>query len=115
MPRKQTIFYDLKGTADASGNCTIRSNRLRGGQLLCVQVVSTRNDDNDNVKARVGIDRMGAFYEIVTILCTSKTLTYAAGLEIWLESDCQLRIDITGANPSGPCYAWLYGYLTDTD
>jgi len=81
--------------------------------MLCVQVVSTRNDDNNNVKARVGIDRAGAFYEIVTINCASKGLTYAEDYEVFLESDCQLRIDITGADPSGPCYAWFYGYLQD--
>ena len=112
MPR-QTVLYDLYGTANTSGAATLRLNRLKRGQLLCVQCVSTRNDDNSKVKALVGIDRAGAFYELVTIYCAEKTYTYAFPAKIWLDSDCQLEIRITGAGASGKVYAWVYGYLQE--
>jgi len=112
MPR-QTVFYDLIGTASASGTCTLRFNRLKRGQLLCVQCVSARQNDNDNVKVKVMIDRGGTSYEVVTLSLSSKGLTYAFPYEIWLESDCQLRLDFSGAGNAGICCAWLYGYLQE--
>jgi len=113
MGKRQTILYDLRGTADSSGACTLRSNRLRAGQLLCVQIVSVRQNDNNNVLVRVGIDRAGAFYEIVTLDLTKQGRTYSYSHTFWLESDCQLRLDFTGAGSGGICHAWLYGYLQD--
>jgi microcompartment protein CcmK/EutM len=106
-------MYDLKGTADSSGACTLRSNRLKAGQLLFVQIVSLRQDDNNNVLVRVGIDRAGAFYEVETVDLVKKGRTYSYSHQFCLESDCQLRLDFTGAGSSGVCYAWVYGYLTD--
>ena len=113
MPR-QTVFYDLMGTANSSGACTLRSNRLKRGQLLCVQCVSARNDENNNVKVKVMVDRAGTTYEIVTLNLASKGLTYAHPYEVWLDSDCQLRLDFSSAGSAGVCYAWLYGYLQES-
>ena len=112
MPR-QSVFYDLIGTASASGACTLRSNRLKRGQLLCVQCVSARQNDNDNVKVKVMIDRGGTSYEVVTLTLSSKGLTYAHPYEFWLDSDCQVRLDFSGAGDAGICYAWVYGYLQE--
>jgi len=112
MPR-QTVFYDLKGTANSSGACTLRSNRLKRGQLLCVQCVSARQNDNNNVLVRIGIDRAGEFYEIVTLDLVKHGRTYSYPYEVWVDSDCQLRLDFTGAGSAGVCYAWLFGYLQE--
>jgi microcompartment protein CcmK/EutM len=112
MPR-QTVFYDLKGTANASGTCTLRSNRLKRGQLLCVQCVSARQDDNNNVKVKVMIDRAGTSYEIVTLDLASKGRTYAHPHPVYLDSECQLRLDFSSAGSAGVCNAWFYGYLEE--
>lgn len=112
MP-KQPVLYDLTGTANASGACTLRSNRLKRGQMLCIQIVAARQNDNNNVQARIGIDRAGSFYEINTLFCQSQGRTYTFVADVYLESDCQLRIDFTGAGSAGVCRAWMYGYLQD--
>jgi len=112
MP-KQTVLYDLTGTANAAGVCTLRSNRLKRGQLLCIQIVALRQNDNNNVLARIGIDRAGAFYEIETIDLVKQGRTYSYVADLFLDSNCQLRIDFAGAGSAGVCRAWLYGYLQD--
>jgi len=113
MARRQTVIYDLGGTTDSSGECTLRLNRLRPGQLLCVQCVAIRHDDTKEIEALIGIDRAALTYEVHTIETSTRGVTYSWKGPIWVESDCQLTVAFTGCGASQPVYAWVYGYLQD--
>jgi len=112
MPR-QTVFYDIGATTNASGAATLRSNRLKPGQILCVQRVSLLSDDTDSVVCTVGLDRAGAFYPIETKVLTTHTYTYCLVNEIFVPSDCQLRVNVSAGGNTVPIHAYLYGYLQE--
>jgi hypothetical protein len=113
MGTKTTYLADISGVTDTSGDATLRTNRLRSGQLLCVQLVSVRSDDTDSVLAHVSVERNGAVYSVETIAMTSSGNTYASDKSYWIPSDAQLRIDVEDGGSSVPIYAYVFGYLTD--
>jgi hypothetical protein len=113
MGTKQTYLMDISGVTDASGDATLRTNRLRSGQLLCVQLVSVRSDDTNNVLAHVSVERNAGVYSVETIAMTNSGYTYSSDKTYWLPSDAQLRIDVEDGGSNEPVYAYVFGYLTD--
>jgi hypothetical protein len=113
MAAKTTYLADLSGATDTSGDAVLRTNRLRSGQFLCVQLVSVRSDDTDNVLAHVSVERNAGVYSVETIAMTSSGNTYASDKTYWLPSDAQLRIDVEDGGSNVPVYAYVFGYLTD--
>jgi len=113
MGRRQTVILELGGTTTAAGALTLRTNRLRAGQTLAVQVVSFRSEDADTVVADVGIERGSTLARIETVAMTSKDKTYNCHRQIWIESDAQLRIDFSAGGNKVATYAWVFGYLQD--
>lgn len=114
MSSKQTVILELGDTSNASGIAQLRTNRLRPGQVLCIQLVSFRSDDEKNGIAHLGIVRGTTLAKVATVAMTTQGYTYWFGKSIWLESDAQLQIDFTHVGATCPIHAWVYGYLTDT-
>jgi len=113
MSRRQTVILEMGGTTSAAGLLTLRTNRLRAGQTLAVQVVSFRSEDADKVYAEVGIERGSTFSRIETVYVEHKDRTYNCHRQVWVESDAQLRIDFSTEEGASSIYAWVFGYLQD--
>ena len=113
MARRQTVILELGGTTTAAGALTLRTNRLRAGQVLAVQLVTFRSEGTDNVVADVGVERGSTLARIETVTMTTQDKTYNVHWPVWIESDAVLRIDFSSGGNKVATYAWIFGYLQD--
>lgn len=111
MAGKRPFLFPLAGTSDASGDLTLKSRPLRPGEVLCVQLISVRNNDTNTVLATFGFERAALQVWLETVVMTTATYVYNYYKPVWVPSDYQVVVKFASAGNKKLCEAWLYGYL----
>lgn len=111
MAGKRPFLFPLGGTSDASGDLTLKSQRLKTGEVLCVQLISVRNNDTGACLATFGFERTGRQVWLETVVMTTATYVYNYYKPVWVPSDYQVVVKFASAGNKKLCEAWVYGYL----
>jgi len=111
MARKKPILLPLSGVSDASGDLTLKTKPMGAGGLLCVQLISVRNDDTASCLAHIGVERAGLVSYLETIVMTTAGYTYPYYHPIWVPSDYRVVVKFASAGNKKACYAVVFGYL----
>ena len=111
MAGKRPFLFPLAGTSDGSGDLTLKSPRLKAGELLCVQLISVRNNDTGSCLATFGFERASLQVWLETVVMTTATYVYNYSKPVWVPSDYRVLVKFSAAGDSKLCEAWLYGYL----
>ena len=115
MSKKTPYLADLSTTTTAAGVAQLRTNRLRGGECLYIQLVAVQSPTTANVIAHIGILRGNNLYRVDSITMAAALFTYPSFAFIVVESNAQLQIDFTAGGNAQPIFAWVYGYLDNGD
>lgn len=111
MSKKTPYITELATTTTAAGVAQLRTNRLRRGETLCVQLVSVQSPTTAGAIAHLGVLRGVNLYRYDTITMAAALFTYPSYPFVVVESDAQLQIDFTGGGNAQPINAWVFGYI----
>jgi hypothetical protein len=110
---RQTQVWHVRGRLGSDGTGTLKTNQLVGGQLLCIQLISVRNPDTKTPDFHIGVDRGGELYYIETKTPSGRGRAVRTKGPIWVPSDYQVRVDVSGGGDNDEVEMFVYGYLTN--
>ena len=113
MATKQTQVWRVAGRLASDGTGTLKTNKLKRGQLLCVQAITCRNLDTKTPDFHMGFDRDGELYYLESITGTARGIAKKTLGPVWIPSEYQVRVDIEGGGDNDEVEMYVYGYLTN--
>lgn len=113
MAKKHPIVLELSGAIDTTGNFDLTTARWKSGYLFCFQRVAFRVATNSPTQVDIGVRRAGKNFWLETF--ASPTADDIDGFRpmIWVPSDYQIIVRVTGGTLGDLCEAWIYGYIED--
>lgn len=113
MAKRHPIDLKLSGTADASGEITLRTHDFRPGGLLCVQRVSVRCRDNKSLTAHVSLERQGEKLYLETLYTSVNKQVVTLTGQTYAPSDYGVCLEVSSVDASDLVEAYVFGYWTD--
>lgn len=111
MPR-HPIDLKLSGTADASGEITLRTHDFKPGGLLCVQRVSVRCRDNKSLVAHVSLERQGQKLYLTTLTTSDNERVATMTGQTFAPSDYGVSLEVSSVDAADLVEAYIFGYWT---
>ena len=113
MGKKHPILIEMAGVSSAAGALTLKSEPLKPGDLLCVQLVSVSNAITDHCLAKIGLERAGLQVWLETLHLVDAGRIYNYYKPVWVTSEHQLVVVFSEAGDGKACSVWGYGYLEE--
>ena len=116
MAIKRAIRWANRATNTGAGLAYLYSERVREGELVCVQRLAWEIDkatSGGNTRVRIYIDRDGARWVIAEEDWPIADTIYTVVAPFWLVPGERICIEIDEAQASTQAQLWATGYFTD--
>jgi len=110
---KHPIDLKISGTADASGEITLRTHDFKPGGLLCVQRVSVRCRDNKSLVAHVSLERQNEKLYLTTLYTSEDEQVATMTGKTYAPSDYGVCLEVSSVDVSDLVEVYIFGYWTN--
>jgi len=113
MAKRYPIDLKLSGTADASGEITLRTHDFRPGGLVCIQRVAVRCHNNSSLVAHVSLERQNEKLYLDTLKTTTGLQVARMKGPVYAPSDYGVCAEVSSVDASDLVEVYVFGYWTD--
>jgi len=113
MPKKWPIDLKISGTANASGEITLRTHDFKPGGLLCLQWVAVRCHNNNSLTAHVSLERQNEKLYLQSIYTTAALQVVRLKGAVYAPSDYGVCLEVSSVDAADLVEAYVFGYWSE--
>jgi len=111
MGKRHPIVLELGKVNDNATTFDLITERWKAGYLFCFQRFAFRIATNAPTQVDVGVRRAGRDFWLETFASVVANDIDGFYPEVWIPSDYQIIVRVSGGTVGNLCEAWIYGYI----